>query len=104
MSQSVRKVIPNMVCQARSTLIVISLECCSYISVLLTDPEAPEEACPQHVFHMLEIEQEGQLQELDTSVIPTSLVIFFAVSVTKVKCILRSKVLLQHQVKIYYWE
>ena len=32
-------------------------------------------------------------------VIPASLVILFAVSVTKVKCISRSKVLLQHQVK-----
>ena len=32
-------------------------------------------------------------------VIPASLVILFAVSVTKVKCILRSKVLLQRQVK-----
>ena len=37
-------------------------------------------------------------------VIPASLVILFAVSVTKVKCILKSKVLLQCQVKIYYWE
>ena len=35
----------------------------------------------------------------DAGVIPASLVILFAVSVTKVKCISRSKVLLQRQVK-----
>ena len=43
-------------------------------------------------------------QKGGVTVMPASLVILFAVSVTKVKCILRSKVLLQRQVKIYYWE
>jgi hypothetical protein len=39
-----------------------------------------------------------------TALLPGKIVILFAVSVTKVKCISRSKVLLQRQVKIYYWE
>jgi hypothetical protein len=39
------------------------------------------------------------LYHVECSLLPGKIVILFAVSVTKVKCILRSKVLLQHQVK-----
>ena len=45
-------------------------------------------------------DRHGELVRNGTeALLPGKIVILFAVSVTKVKCILRSKVLLQHQVK-----